>query len=227
MGKFVNPKKIKGQDQLNRIKDLMGKMNTLTESKSFAELELIKKGPNGVVYGIIRENHDYFIKTTEKKKGTFLSEDFDYLGGVPNKYEERYKSYAEALKQLNLKFDMLNEAFGIEDNNNIFESDGVPVANASGGISSGGLGFVGEVSSTADSHWDKFYETEEEDPADVEIEEPGGEQLLDEEGEEVEEQKKVIKVDAPAPPPVEAPVEDEVTDEFASAEVDEFGGEEE
>ena len=100
MGKFVNPKKIKGQDQLNRIKDLMGKMNTLTESKSFAELELIKKGPNGVVYGIIRENHDYFIKTTEKKKGTFLSEDFDYLGGVPNKYEERYKSYAEALKQL-------------------------------------------------------------------------------------------------------------------------------
>ena len=35
MGKFVNPKKIKGQDQLNRMKDLMGKMNTLTESKTF------------------------------------------------------------------------------------------------------------------------------------------------------------------------------------------------
>ena len=224
MGKFVNPKKIKGQDQLNRIKDLMGKMNTLTESKSFAELELIKKGPNGVVYGIIRENHDYFIKTTEKKKGTFLSEDFDYLGGVPNKYEERYKSYAEALKQLNLKFDMLNEAFGIEDNNNIFESDGVPVANASGGISSGGLGFVGEVSSTADSHWDKFYETEEEggavEVASGEEENPDDVEIVLEDG-EVEEQKKVIKVDAPAPPPVETPVEDEVTDEFASAEVDE------
>ena len=83
MGKFVNPKKIKGQDQLNRIKDLMGKMNTLTESKSFAELELIKRGPNSIVYGIIRENHDYFIKTTEKKNGTFLSEDFNYVGGVP------------------------------------------------------------------------------------------------------------------------------------------------
>ena len=49
MGKFVNPKKLKGQDKLNRIKDLMGKMNTLTESKTFSELELIKKGPNNVV----------------------------------------------------------------------------------------------------------------------------------------------------------------------------------
>ena len=52
MGKFVNPKKIKGQDKLNRIKDLMGKMNTLTESTSLSQLELVKKGPNGVVYGI-------------------------------------------------------------------------------------------------------------------------------------------------------------------------------
>ena len=94
MGKFINPKKIKGQDKLNRIKDLMGKMNTLTESKSFSELELIKKGPNGIVYGIIRENHDYFIKTTEKTSGTFLSEDFNYVGGLQNKYNERYGTYA-------------------------------------------------------------------------------------------------------------------------------------
>ena len=144
MGKFVNPKKIKGQDKLNRIKDLMGKMGTLTESKTFSELELIKKGPNGVVYGIIRENHDYFIKTTEKTSGIFLSEDFKYVGGLQNKYNERYKSYAEAIKHLNMKFDMLNESFGIKENNNIFESDGVPTANASGGIKSGGLGFVME-----------------------------------------------------------------------------------
>ena len=68
---------------LNRIKDLMGKMNTLTESKSFSELELIKKGPNGIVYGIIRENHDYFIKTTEKTSGTFLTE-LGYIDGEPS-----------------------------------------------------------------------------------------------------------------------------------------------
>ena len=137
MGKFINPKKIKGQDKLNRIKDLMGKMNPLTESKSFSELELIKKGPNGIVYGIIRENHNYFIKTTEKTSGTFLAEDFNYVGGIQNKYDERYGSYAEAIKHLNMKFDMLNESFGIKKGNSIFESDGVPTANASGGIKSG------------------------------------------------------------------------------------------
>ncbi len=93
MGNFINPKKIKGQKQLNRMKDLMSKMNTLTESKTFSELELIKRGPNGIVYGIIRENHDYFIKTTEKKGGTFLAEDFNYVGGLQNKYDERYGTY--------------------------------------------------------------------------------------------------------------------------------------
>ena len=98
MEKFVNPKKLKGQNKLNRIKDLMVKMNTITESKTLSELELIKIGPNGIVYGIIRENHNYFIKTTEKTSGTFLAEDFNYVGGVKNKFDERYNSYAEAIK---------------------------------------------------------------------------------------------------------------------------------
>jgi|7_EtaG_2_1085326.scaffolds.fasta_scaffold07214_3 hypothetical protein len=241
MGNFVNPKKIKGQDKLNRIKDLMGKMNTITESKTFSELELIKRAPNGVVYGIIRENHNYFIKTTEKKGGTFLAEDFSYVGGLQNKYDERYGTYAEAIRQLNMKFDMLNESFGMKKGNNIFESDGVPTANPSGGIKSGGIGFVME--NPDDDHpdqncWeahekngkdhDEWKSEQKEDPADVKIEEPDGEQLLDEEG-EVEEQKKVIKVDAPAPAPAPAPVEDEVeVDEFATEEGgDEFGAEEE
>ena len=80
MRKIVNPKTLKGQDKLNRMLDLMGKMNTLNESKSLSELELIKKGPNGVVYGIVRENHDYFIKTSKKPYGNFLAENFEYIG---------------------------------------------------------------------------------------------------------------------------------------------------
>lgn len=201
MKKYNNPKTLKGQDQINRISDLMGRMTTLNESTSLSEIDFIKKGPNGIIYGIIRENHNYFIKTTEKTSGTLMSEDFNYSGGIQNKYDERYHSYAEALKHLNMKFDMLNESYGIEVGTNLFESDGVEVkvANSSGVV---------------------VKETEEVDPADVGVEEPNNEQLLDEEPEDVEEQKKVIKVDAPATPPVEAPVEDEV-------EVDEFSMEDE
>ncbi len=136
MRNIVNPKTLKGQDKVNRMLDLMGKMSTLNESKSFSELELIKRGPNGIVYGIVRENHDYFIKTSNKPYGQFLSEDFQYIGGLQNKGTEKYHSYAEALKHLNIKFDMLNESYGVEYNNNIFESDGNAI---SGGA---GFGFV-------------------------------------------------------------------------------------
>ena len=111
MRKNINPKTLKGQDKLNRMLDLMGKMNTLNESKSYSELELLKKGPNGVVYGIIRENHDYFIKTSNKTSGQFLAEDFSYIGGLQNKYDERYKSYAEAIKHLNMSVPSIASAY--------------------------------------------------------------------------------------------------------------------
>jgi hypothetical protein len=185
MRKNINPKTLKGQDKLNRMLDLMGKMNTLNESKSYSELELIKKGPNGVVYGIIRENHDYFIKTSNKTSGQFLAEDFSYIGGLQNKYDERYKSYAEAIKHLNMKFDMLNESYGIESNTNIFESDGVAFG---GGV---GFGFV----------------MEEEDDED---QNEGEKEIISDADADLEEQKKVLKVDAPK---AEEPVEDEVEDE--------------
>ena len=184
MRKNINPKSLKGQDKLNRMLGLMNRMNTLTESKSFSELELIKKGPNGIVYGIIRENRDYFIKTTNKTSGQFLSEDFNYVGGLQNKYDERYKSYAEAIKHLNMKFDMLNESYGIDSNTNIFESDGVAFG---GGV---GFGFVMEEDDEEDKNKNK--------------------QEIISDGEDVEEQKKVLKVDAPK---AETPVEDEVEDE--------------
>jgi hypothetical protein len=182
MRKNVNPKTLKGQDKLNRMLDLMGKMNTLNESKSYSELELIKKGPNDVVYGIIRENHDYFIKTSNKTSGRFLAEDFSYIGGLQNKYDERYKSYAEAIKHLNMKFDMLNESYGIENNTNIFESDGVAFG---GGV---GFGFVMEEDDEDET------EGEKEIISDVDL----------------GEQKKVLKVNTPkVEAPVEDEVEDE------------------
>ena len=183
MRRNINPKTLKGQDKLNRVLDLMGKMNTLNESKSYSELELVKKGPNGIVYGIVRENHDYFIKTSNKTSGKFLAEDFSYVGGLQNKYDERYNSYAESIKHLNMKFDMLNESYGIDSNTNIFESDGVAFGGGTG------FGFV----------------MEEDDEDDEKNEEK--KEIISDADADLEEQKKVLKVDTPK---AEEPVEDEV-----------------
>ena len=182
MRRNINPKTLKGQDKLNRVLDLMGKMNTLNESKSYSELELVKKGPNGIVYGIVRENHDYFIKTSNKTSGKFLAEDFSYVGGLQNKYDERYNSYAEAIKHLNMKFDMLNESYGIDSNTNIFESDGVAFGGGAG------FGFVMEEDDEEEKNEEK-------------------KEIISDADADLEEQKKVLKVDTPKS---EEPVEDEV-----------------
>jgi len=229
MRENVNPKSLKGNDKLYRVRELMGKMQPLNESTSFSELELIKKGPNNVIYGIVRENHKYFIKTTNKTSGTLVAEDFDYIGGLQNKFSEAYNSYAAVTKQLNLKFDMLNESLGIKTHNNILESDGIAAA---------GYGFVIEEEEVEE----EVVEEQEEEDFELSGEELVSEEDIEEgnafigamtdakekgedsfevdgktyqvkEEEEKLEEKTVLKVDAPAPaePEMEEPIEDEVS----------------
>jgi hypothetical protein len=233
MRKNVNPKSLKGNDQLDRVRELMGKMQPLNESTSLSELELIKKGPNNVIYGIVRENHKYFIKTTNKTSGRIVAEDFDYIGGLQNKFSEAYNSYAAVTKQLNLKFDMLNESLGIDTHNNILESDGVAFGGGAG------FGFVVEEEENEPKDEkekeDSKDEKEKEDSKDksrgekeldtisnknLDLDKHLEEEVVEEQWEEDEdfgdeeklEEKTVLKVDAPAPaePEMEEPIEDEV-----------------
>jgi hypothetical protein len=209
MRRNVNPKSLKGREQIDRVRELMGKMQPLNESTSLSELELVKKGPNNVVYGIVRENHKYFIKTTTKTSGNIVAEDFDYIGGLQNKFSEAYNSYAAATKQLNLKFDMLNESLGIKTHNNILESDGIAAA---------GYGFVVEEEEIEEDDKPDFLDLDKDGDKEESMKK-AAKDAKNESDEDIEEQKKVLKVDAPAPaePAMEEPVEDEV---------DDFGGEE-
>jgi hypothetical protein len=118
---IVRPTGLKGNEKLNRMKELMG-ATPLNEDVKKSVVELTKLGPDGKVYGIVREGHNYFIKITNKKSN-ILTEDFDYIGGLMNKTSEAYPSYAKAIKQLNLKFMSLNEALGKTGNFNVFEDD--------------------------------------------------------------------------------------------------------
>jgi hypothetical protein len=66
------------------------------------------KAPNGVTYGIIRENHNYFIKTTKEQKDLYVLNDYKYLNHN-NLKEGRFDCYSSALKRLNGMFNVLKE----------------------------------------------------------------------------------------------------------------------
>ena len=117
----IRPNGLKGNDQVNRMRSLMG-MSPVNENTTRSVVELTKKGPDGKVYGIVRENHKYFIKVTEKSNN-LVAEDFNYIGGLQNKTDKSYNSYSEATKHLNLKFISLNEALGKTDSINVLKND--------------------------------------------------------------------------------------------------------
>ena len=112
---IVNPNTLKGRDKMNRIHELMGKVSpVINESKHNSVLEISHKGPDGKIYGVVRENHEYYIKIAEGKENLSVV-DFDYIGGLKNKKSCVYESYAKACKQLKLKLMSLNEAYCVEN----------------------------------------------------------------------------------------------------------------
>ncbi len=120
---FINPVGLKGKEIHERQLALMGiKPITENEEKKNSAVELTKVGPDGNAYAIVRENHEYYIKKSNKTTGLML-EDFKYIGGLQNKKDEAYLSYAKAIKQLNLKFKSLAEAYNRGGDINVFEDD--------------------------------------------------------------------------------------------------------
>jgi hypothetical protein len=109
------------------MRELMG-ATSLNEDVKNSVVELTKLGPDGKVYGIVREGHNYFIKVTNKQSN-IVTEDFNYIGGLMNKTSEAYPTYAKAIKQLNLKLMSLNEAYGKQGNFNTFENDNLLTEN--------------------------------------------------------------------------------------------------
>ena len=127
--KNIRPTGLQGKEQIERMKSLMGGAKPLNENIVHSKIELTKLAPDNKVYGIVRENHEYYIKTSEKINGLTL-EDFQYIGGLANKKSMAFESYAKALRKLNLKMISLNEQFE-GDKVNVFENDNLFSAGGS------------------------------------------------------------------------------------------------
>ena len=117
----ITPVGLKGREINERMIQLMG-IKPINENNSKSVVELTKIGPDGIAYAIVRENHEYYIKTSTKKSN-LITEDFGYIGGLQNKKSEVYPSYAKAIKHLNLKFNSLSESLDKGHNINVFEND--------------------------------------------------------------------------------------------------------
>tara|TARA_R110001592_G_scaffold45542_5_gene145613 strand:+ start:7267 stop:8631 length:1365 start_codon:yes stop_codon:yes gene_type:complete len=78
------------------------------ESANNNNIEYTIRATNKKVYGIVRENSTYVIK--EGKDVTSL----EYIGGLRNSNNNRFKSYGSALKRLNLVISESNKISGNE-----------------------------------------------------------------------------------------------------------------
>lgn len=156
----INPMGLKGNQINERMKELMG-ISSINENTTKSAVELTKIGPDGKSYAIVRENHEYFIKVSNKTSN-LLNEDFNYIGGLQNKKSEAYSSYAKAIKHLNLNFKSLAEAYGKGGDINVFENDNLLNENAvAGGFSQyAGNGFSNEGNM---EHNTPMFEVEEAD----------------------------------------------------------------
>lgn len=107
--KPLGSEKLNGDDKLKRILDLTyygtSKNTANTSSNNNKKTEFLSESINGFKFGVVKEKDGYYVK-----KG--LNENsLDYIGGLFMKNKNRFSSYAEALKRLQLlSSGELNEA---------------------------------------------------------------------------------------------------------------------
>ena len=95
--KPLGSEKLNGDDKLKRILELTYYNSTPKKStNNNTKAEMIKESIGNGVYGIVKERDGYYVK-----KG--LNENsLDYIGGLFMKNKNKFSSYAEALKRLDL-----------------------------------------------------------------------------------------------------------------------------
>lgn len=103
-------------DKLSRILEIAGiKKGIIAEDtqKNGVQSTILHEATasNGVKYGIVKEASNVYIKIMNES-GT----GYEYIGGVQNIHEQSYRSYAEALKHLNITFKQINENVGHTEN---------------------------------------------------------------------------------------------------------------
>ena len=93
--KPLGSEKLNGDDKLKRILELTY-FNSNKKSASTSKAELVKESKTGGVFGIVKEKDGYYVKRGLNESS------LDYIGGMFMKNKNRFTSYSEAFKRLDL-----------------------------------------------------------------------------------------------------------------------------
>ena len=93
--KPLGSEKLNGDDKLKRILELTYYQNS-NNNRSTSKAELVSEAKTGGIYGIVREKDGYYVKRGLNESS------LDYIGGMFMKNKNKFSSYAEALKRLEL-----------------------------------------------------------------------------------------------------------------------------
>lgn len=129
---IISPYTLKGKDVLNYTKILMGINENVNENKVSKndDIKLIKKGSNGEVFGLIKENQEYFIKVLKEGSKNLSLNNFDYIGGLANKRDYVYNTYTKAINHLNIHLHEIAYSLGKTDVKiNLMENDVITFNN--------------------------------------------------------------------------------------------------
>ncbi len=107
-------KRISEDAYYNRLVQLADVNGSLKKSNGISLGTLIdyKRADDGIAYGIVKENHNYYIKKGGLKKDPDVS-DFVYIGGLENKNKYCYKTLAEADKNRTMIINTINETYSL------------------------------------------------------------------------------------------------------------------
>jgi hypothetical protein len=97
--------------ELSDIKDFKSKSN----DRNIGTLIDIERNSDGVAFGIVKENHNYYIKRGGTKQNLDAS-DFCYIGGLENITSYQFHTLAESEKQRNYMIAEMNQSAGIRVN---------------------------------------------------------------------------------------------------------------
>lgn len=93
--KPIGSEKLQGDDKMKRILELTY-YNNQNKKTSNNRPEIVTESKTGGVYGIVKEKDGYYVKRGLNESS------LDYIGGLFMKNKNKFSSYAEALKRMDL-----------------------------------------------------------------------------------------------------------------------------